>query len=222
MNYPVAQIKAATDIVALISEHVPLKKTGNRYVGRCPFHEEKTPSFSVNAEHQYFRCFGCDAKGDVFVFIQAMQRVSFREACRFLAERAGIQISEPEPVAAAPVDRASQSRQRTYADQIYKEATWWRRRTLDKFYGRVSSIASISRGVDELLADYPDADVLWIVMVRYDRRAALWQRIIDRLRELPPELVMEMYLRRRDQFREEYAEHLRWVSVMSDVVRTGL
>ena len=66
----VEQVKSSVDIVKVIGEHVRLKKLGGsgRYVGLCPFHQEKTPSFSVHAGHQYYKCFGCGVGGDVFKF----------------------------------------------------------------------------------------------------------------------------------------------------------
>jgi DNA primase len=90
----IAQVRAATDIVALISEHVALKKSGRRWTGLCPFHGEKTPSFSVNAEEGLYYCFGCRAAGNQFTFVREMQHVDFIEALRMLADRAGIELHE--------------------------------------------------------------------------------------------------------------------------------
>jgi len=89
------QVKSSVDIVKVIQEYgVRLKKMGatGRYSGLCPFHEEKTPSFSVTATHQFYRCFGCDAKGDVITFVRERERVTFFEALKILAERNGIPI----------------------------------------------------------------------------------------------------------------------------------
>jgi DNA primase len=88
----VEQVKSSVDIVKVIGEHVRLKKLGGsgRYVGLCPFHQEKTPSFSVHAGHQYYKCFGCGVGGDVFKFVQEIESVSFFEALKLLAERNGI------------------------------------------------------------------------------------------------------------------------------------
>ena len=90
----IAQVRAATDIVALIGEHVALRKTGQRWTGLCPFHEEKTPSFSVNAEEGLYYCFGCQASGDAITFVRETQHLDFIDALRQLAERAGIQLHE--------------------------------------------------------------------------------------------------------------------------------
>jgi|SRR5579871_414963 len=85
------QLKAAVDIVAVVGDYVRLKKAGpNRYAGLCPFHSEKTPSFSVNASKQFYYCFGCHAAGDALKFIQEIEGVSFYEALKSLSERYGI------------------------------------------------------------------------------------------------------------------------------------
>jgi DNA primase len=87
------QVKSTVDIVSVIGEYVPLRKaSASRYMGRCPFHTEKTPSFSVNATHQFFYCFGCQAKGDVFNFLMQLEGFTFYEALRSLAERYAIHI----------------------------------------------------------------------------------------------------------------------------------
>ena len=92
----VAQVRAATDIVALISEHAALKKVGRRWSGLCPFHTEKTPSFSVNAEEGFYYCFGCQQSGDAITFVRAMEHLDFVDAVRLLADRAGITLHEDQ------------------------------------------------------------------------------------------------------------------------------
>lgn len=88
------QIRDATDIVDLISEYVVLKQRGRNFVGLCPFHSEKTPSFSVNPEKQIFYCFGCGAGGDVFTFLMQHEHMEFPEAVQFLAEKTGIRLEQ--------------------------------------------------------------------------------------------------------------------------------
>ncbi len=90
----IAQVRSATDMVALISEHSLLKKVGRRWTGLCPFHTEKTPSFSVNAEEGFYYCFGCQQSGDAITFVRAMDHLDFVDAVRFLADRAGITLHE--------------------------------------------------------------------------------------------------------------------------------
>ncbi len=87
-------VRSATDIIDVISAFVPLKKRGKNYVGLCPFHQEKTPSFTVSSERQMYHCFGCGAGGNVFTFVMEHDRVSFVEAVRTLAARAGISLPE--------------------------------------------------------------------------------------------------------------------------------
>ncbi len=88
----IARVREATDLVALVSEHVALKRQGRRFAGLCPFHQEKTPSFSLNAEDGLYYCFGCQASGDAITFVQQTEGLDFREAVQRLAERAGIQL----------------------------------------------------------------------------------------------------------------------------------
>ncbi len=92
----IEEIKSSTDIVDLVSEYVALKKTGKNYVGHCPFHTEKTPSFTVNPEKQIYYCFGCGEGGNVFSFVMKVTNVSFPEAVRYLASKKGIFIPSPE------------------------------------------------------------------------------------------------------------------------------
>ncbi len=88
----IQDIIAANDIVALVSQYVPLKRSGSSYVGLCPFHKEKTPSFHVTADRQLYYCFGCGTGGNIVDFVKNIEHLDFIEAVRFLAERAGIQI----------------------------------------------------------------------------------------------------------------------------------
>ena len=90
----VERVRAATDIVELIGQSVTLRKSGRNWVGLCPFHAEKTPSFSVHAERQFYHCFSCKAGGDVFKYVQETEKVGFLEAVELLSRRAGIAVPE--------------------------------------------------------------------------------------------------------------------------------
>src|SRR5271170_4041581 len=86
------QVRAASDIVDVIGASVPLKRAGANFVGLCPFHKEKTPSFNVTPSKQIFHCFGCHKGGDVFAFVRDYENIGFPDAVRRLAERARIPI----------------------------------------------------------------------------------------------------------------------------------
>ena len=91
------EVRVASDIVDVVSAHVKLKKRGKNFLGLCPFHQEKTPSFSVSPEKQMYHCFGCGVGGNVFTFVMELEKVSFVEAVRTLAERAGIALPAEGP-----------------------------------------------------------------------------------------------------------------------------
>src|SRR5262245_58555163 len=87
-----ARIKRAIDIVALIGEYLLLKRAGAKWKGLCPFHEDHTPSLTVDPNYQSFKCWACGAGGDVFNFLQRIERIDFVEAKKRLADRAGVEL----------------------------------------------------------------------------------------------------------------------------------
>ncbi len=120
----VARVRAATDIVALVGEHAALKRQGQRWVGLCPFHGEKTPSFSVNAEAGLYYCFGCQEKGDAISFVRAVEHLDFVDAVRRLADKAGITIREE-----GGTGRDSQ-RRKIFLDAMEQATEWYHQRLL--------------------------------------------------------------------------------------------
>ena len=99
MYYPeelVEEIRSKNDIVDVISSYVRLQKKGSSYFGLCPVHYEKSPSFSVSRQKQMYYCFGCGAGGNVFTFLMEYENYSFVEALKYLADRAGVELPEPE------------------------------------------------------------------------------------------------------------------------------
>ena len=87
-------LKQQADIVRIVGDYVKLKKAGaQNFSGLCPFHSEKTASFSVHATRQFYHCFGCGASGDVFSFVQKVENISFPEAVRLIAQKLGVPIA---------------------------------------------------------------------------------------------------------------------------------
>lgn len=100
----ITEIKSRVDIVELISEYVALKKAGRNFLGLCPFHNEKTPSFTVNRERQMFYCFGCGERGDIFAFLMRLNNTTFPETLKLLADKAGVVL----PTSSLSGDRKNQ------------------------------------------------------------------------------------------------------------------
>src|SRR5271165_4856285 len=113
-------VKQQADIVRIVGEYVKLRKSGaQNYQGLCPFHQEKTPSFSVQASNQFFHCFGCNAGGDVFTFVQKIENITFPEAVRMVAEKLGIPM--PKVTYSSP-EEARQAKQRGSLLDIHERA----------------------------------------------------------------------------------------------------
>ncbi len=116
-------VKQQADIVKIIGDYVRLKKAGaQNFSGLCPFHKEKSPSFSVHATRQFFHCFGCGVSGDVFSFIQKIENVSFPESVRFVAQKCGIPLPKRE---FSSEEEAQEGRQRAKLLELHELATTW-------------------------------------------------------------------------------------------------
>jgi DNA primase len=127
----ISLVRDRTDIVAVISEAVPsLKKRGRRFVGLCPFHKEKTPSFHVNPDTGLYHCFGCKESGDAIGFLERVEGYTFAEALRALAERAGVPIEEERTVASSEAERHKRDRETLYA-AMQMAATWYEEQLRD-------------------------------------------------------------------------------------------
>src|SRR6202035_1917156 len=114
-------VKQQADIVRIIGEYITLKKSGGQnYVGLCPFHGEKTASFSVHAVRQFYHCFGCNESGDVFSFVQKIENVGFPEAVKLVAQKCGIAL--PKREFSSP-EEAAESRLRGRLLELYEQAT---------------------------------------------------------------------------------------------------
>jgi DNA primase len=121
----VERVRSASPIDVVVGESVGLRRVGSRYVGLCPFHTEKTPSFSVNAELQVFHCFGCQASGDVITFVRETQNLGFREAVELLAGRAGIPLRYDD----ARTTETARKRSRL-VEAVEQAVTWYHERLL--------------------------------------------------------------------------------------------
>jgi len=140
-------VKQQADIVRVIGDYVRLKKAGaQNYAGLCPFHGEKTPSFNVHATRQYFYCFGCQEKGDVFSFIQKLEKVGFPESVRIVALKCGIAL--PKREFSSP-EEAAESRQRTKLLELHERATAWFQQQLQLPEGARAREYLTGRGLTE-------------------------------------------------------------------------
>ena len=122
------RVKQQADIVRVVGEYVRLKKSGQNFVGLCPFHSEKTPSFAVHPVKQIYHCFGCGAGGDVFKFVMEMDKCDFMESVRSVAEKCGIAV--PRPREHSPEERREQQ-QRTALVEMHREAAAFFARQLE-------------------------------------------------------------------------------------------
>ena len=136
-------LKAQIDIVSIVGDVVPLKKMGATWKGLCPFHQEKTPSFNVNGDKGFFKCFGCGAGGDVVTFVELQQKIAFPEAVRYLAERAGLTIPDTQGGAD---DRAAAS-EREALVKLHEEAAAFYREQLASPAGARARQDIASRGL---------------------------------------------------------------------------
>lgn len=140
----IAEIRERTDIVAVIGQHVQLRKAGQNHKGLCPFHNEKTPSFNVNSSRRTFYCFGCQKGGDVFTFVTEYEGRSFVEAVKTLASRCGVTI--PERPESSGEKRARGQRERMYeANRVARD--FFRECLLDPERGRAGQAYLRERGI---------------------------------------------------------------------------
>lgn len=132
MKYPrewIDSVRERSDIVELIGSYVTLRRAGSNYTGLCPFHSERTPSFTVFPDTQSFFCFGCEAGGDAFTFVMRSENLEYPEAVEFLAKRAGIQIPEthedsdqPRGISRARAYELNRAAARFYRDCLFDPA----------------------------------------------------------------------------------------------------
>ncbi len=140
-------VKQQADIVRIIGDYIKLKKAGaQNYSGLCPFHGEKTPSFSVHATRQYYYCFGCQEKGDVFTFIQKIENISFPESVRLVAQKLGIPL--PKANYSTPGE-AKEARVRGQLLDVHERAVAFFQECLRRPEGATARAYLAGRGLNE-------------------------------------------------------------------------
>src|SRR4029079_15661398 len=142
----VEAVKAAADFVDVVSARTQLRKSGARYTGRWPFHDERTPSFSVNAVDKLYYCFGCGAKGDLITFVRETEGLDFAGSIEWLAERFRVPIEYEE--SSPQADQSRRRRERLYA--LLDQATsFFERHLWDGSSGEPVREYLASRGLGE-------------------------------------------------------------------------
>lgn len=141
----IEEVRASNDIVNVVGSYVKLKRSGSNYTGLCPFHNEKTPSFSVNSARQMYKCFGCGAGGNVITFVMEYENYTFKEAIQSLADRAGIVLKKQEMDAA----HKEQEGIRLRLLEINRKAASYYYAKLKSPQGRIGYTYLTSRGLSD-------------------------------------------------------------------------
>src|SRR5712692_9484394 len=140
-------VKQQADIVRIVGDYIKLKKAGaQNYSGLCPFHGEKTPSFSVHATRQFYHCFGCGISGDVFSFVQKVENITFPEAVRMVAQKLGIPL--PKVTYSSPTE-AKEARLRGQLLEVHERASAFFQECLKRPEGARAREYLAGRGLDE-------------------------------------------------------------------------
>ena len=187
----IEQIAAANDIVEVIGTYFPLKRAGSTFKALCPFHQEKTPSFTVSPSRQTFHCFGCGAGGSVFRFVMDYEHLDFPAAVKKLATRVGIPVIEERGVSRDDEDRQHEARRVLL--QLHAEAAeWFHENLVKKTLGEPAREYLKGRGIDKRIAkDWQigfapeswDAFLNWALERGYQQRLLLESGLITRREE---------------------------------------
>src|SRR5438046_928204 len=141
------KVKQQADIVRVLGEYVRLKKTGKDFSGLCPFHQEKTPSFTVSPIKQIFYCFGCGKGGDVYNFVMDMEKCEFPEAVKVVAEKCGIAI--PLPKERSPGERKENQQRATLVERQREAQTFFVKQLEGTLEGKAACAYLEDRGMDK-------------------------------------------------------------------------
>jgi DNA primase len=145
------RVKQQADIVRVVGEYVRLKKTGKDFSGLCPFHQEKTPSFTVSPIKQIFYCFGCGKGGDIFNFVMEMERCEFPDALRLVAEKCGISIPKPKP--SSPAERTQSNVRSTVVEMNREAQIFFVKQLQGTAEGKLARAYLEDRGLDKATID---------------------------------------------------------------------
>src|SRR5437762_9292057 len=187
----IEQIAAANDIVEVIGTYFPLKRAGSTFKALCPFHQEKTPSFTVSPSRQTFHCFGCGAGGSVFRFVMDYEHLDFPAAVKKLATRVGIPVIEERGISSGDEDRQQETRRALL--QLHGEAAeWFHENLVKKKAGEPAREYLRGRGIDKRIAkDWQigfapeswDAFLSWALERGYQQRLLLESGVVTRREE---------------------------------------
>ena len=187
----IEQIAAANDIVEVIGTYFPLKRAGSTFKALCPFHQEKTPSFTVSPSRQTFHCFGCGAGGSVFRFVMDYEHLDFPAAVKKLAQRVGIPVIEERGTFSGDDDRQHEARRVLL--QLHSEAAeWFHENLVKKQVGEPAREYLKGRGIDRRVAkDWQigfapeswDAFLSWALERGYEQRLLLESGLVTRREE---------------------------------------
>ncbi|MEA2375567.1 MAG: primase, partial [Thermoleophilaceae bacterium] len=162
----IERVKDAVDMVQLVGARSDLRRVGTRWTGLCPFHDERTPSFSVNAEHKLYHCFGCGESGDAIGFVQATEALDFRTAIEFLADRYGVELQREEEDPQAELRRKRRER---LLSLIERTTAYYARYLWESDEARPAREYLAGRGLNE--------DVLRTFRIGYSPSA--WNKVVD-------------------------------------------
>src|SRR4051812_45517439 len=181
----IEQIAAANDIVEVVGSYFPLRRAGTNFKALCPFHQEKTPSFTVSPQRQTFHCFGCGVGGSVFRFVMDYEHIDFPASVRKLGDRVGIPVVEDRTIS-ADEDRQHEAR-RTLLQLHGEAAEWFHHNLLKKEWARAARDYLKKRGIDSAVAknwqigyapDEWDAFLKWAREHGYERRQLLQSGLV--------------------------------------------